>query len=102
LFNAPENVEAALGSEIFRVSCDSYRVIIDDVNIIQNLQRVSETRYTGSMGYAETVLAIHTADTTRLDSKKKVEVILQMDYKEFGSTSLLVWEVLLGKITPDD
>ena len=49
------------------------------------------------------ILGINTADTILIShSQKTIGIILQMDYKDFGENSLLVWEVLLAEITPGD
>jgi hypothetical protein len=46
-------------------------------------------------------LASNQTDTSLIShSHKTIEIILQMDYNDFGENSLLVWEILLGKITP--
>jgi hypothetical protein len=51
--------------------------------------------------YAERILGSNQIDTSLIShSHKTIEIILQMDYNDFGEYSLLVWEILLGKITP--
>ena len=53
--------------------------------------------------HPEDILGAGPADTTLIShSRKMIELILQMNYKDFGENSLLVWEVLLGRITPGD
>jgi hypothetical protein len=49
------------------------------------------------------MLGINNGDTIIFNqSHRTIEIILQMDYKDFGEKSLLVWEVLLGEIGPAD
>lgn len=99
-FNSPEHAEAALILEGYTGPYKAYLTLIDAVDLIQPLQRASDTRYTGSMGYSEMILGISASDTVPTShSRKTIEIILQMDYKDFGENSLLVWEVLLGAIT---
>ena len=98
-FTSHENSAAALIPKSFTGSYNSYLILIDSVTIINPLQREAETWYTGSMGYAEMILGINSSDTIIFShSQKTIEIILQMDYKDFGENSLLVWEVLLGEI----
>lgn len=98
-FNTQKNSDAALIPTSFSGSCNSYLILIDSVDIINPLQREADTRYTGSMKYAERILGINHTDTIVIShSHKTIGIILQMDYKDFGENSLLVWEVLLGEI----
>ena len=102
-FTSHENSAAALIPKSFTGSYNSYLILIDSVTIINPLQREAETWYTGSMGYAEMILGINSSDTIIFShSQKTIEIILQMDYKDFGENSLLVWEVLLGEINTTD
>jgi hypothetical protein len=102
-FSSGEYAEMALNPIGVSVAYDSHHFYIDSVDIINPLQRKTDTRYTGSMVYVERILASNQTDTSLIShSHKKIEIILQMDYKDFGENSLLVWEVLLGKITPMD
>ena len=102
-FNTGENAEMALSPGSISGSYKSHHFLIDSVDIIKPLYRETDTRYTGSMGYAELILGINTTDTIIVShSHKAIEIILQMDYKDFGENSLLVWEVLLGEITAAD
>ena len=102
-FNTSENSEAALILKNISGSYNSYRIRIDPVDIINPLHRETDTRYTGSMSYDEMILGISSTDTILIShSQKTIGIILQMAYKDFGQNSLLVWEVLLGEITPGD
>lgn len=99
-FSSPEHAEAALFPEGFTGPYKAHLILIDAVDIREPLQRASDTRYTGSMAYAEMISGISNSDTIPASfSRKTIEIILQMDYKDFGENSLLVWEVLLGEIT---
>ena len=102
-FSTGEYAEMALNPTGVSTAHDSHHFYIDSVNIIDPLQRETDTRYTGSMGYVERILASNQTDTTLIShSRKTIGIILQMDYKDFGENSLLVWEVLLGEITTGD
>ena len=101
-FNTSENAAAALSLENTAEGYNTYQVLIDSVEIINPLNRESDTRYTGSLRYNEQILWIGPADTNILNQHKTIGIILQMDYKDFGENSLLVWEVLLAEITPGD
>ena len=102
-FNTKEYSEAALIPKSFTGPSNSYQIMIDSVDIINPLQWETDTRYTGSMSYDEMILGINTADTILIShSQKTIGIILQMDYRDFGENSLLVWEVLLAEITPGD
>ena len=101
LFTSHENAATALIPKILSGYSNSYLMLIDSVDIINPLSQEANTRYSGSMRYAEMILGINHTDTILLShSQKTIKIILQMDYKDFGENSLLVWEVLLGKITP--
>jgi hypothetical protein len=102
-FSVREYAETALNYTGVSASYDSHHFYIDSVEIIDPLQRETDTRYTGSMGYVERIRASNQSDTTLIShSRKTIGIILQMDYKDFGENSLLVWEVLLGEITTGD
>ena len=102
-FSRGEYAEMALNPTDVSDAYDSHHFYIDSVDIIDPLQRETDTRYTGSMRYVERILAINNTDTTLIShSRKTIGIILQMDYKDFGENSLLVWEVLLGEITTGD
>lgn len=101
-FNTSENGAAALSLENTAEGYNTYQVLIDSVEIIYPLNRESDTRYTGSLRYNEQILRIGPADTNIINQHKTIGIILQMDYKDFGENSLLVWEVLLAEITPGD
>jgi len=102
-FNTSENSAAALIPRSFSGSYQSCIILVDSVEIIDPLHRQTDTRYTGSMSYAEMMLGINNGDTIIFNqSHRTIEIILQMDYKDFGEKSLLVWEVLLGEIGPAD
>jgi hypothetical protein len=102
-FDTRENAETALHPGVISGSHDSYVFRVDSVEIINPLQRETDTRYTGRMEYVETIQGSDPADTSLIShSRKTIEIILQMDYKNFGEQSLLVWNVLLGRISPAD
>ena len=102
-FSTSENAKIALIPKSISGSYNSCIFLIDSVDIINPLHRETDTRFTGSMRYVEKILDAGPADTTLLShSHKTIQIILQMDYKDFGENSLLVWEVLLGEITPGD
>jgi hypothetical protein len=99
-FSTSEYAEMTLIPTGISTTYDSYHFLIDSVDIIDPLQRETDTRYTGSMRYVEKILGSNQTDTTLISySHKTIGIILQMDYKDFGENSLLVWEVLLGEIT---
>jgi hypothetical protein len=100
-FSTGEYAEMALNPTGVSAAYDSHHFYIDSVDIINPLSQEANTRYSGSMRYAEMILGINPNDTILLShSQMTIEIILEMDYKDFGENSLLVWEVLLGKITP--
>ena len=102
-FNSDQNAEAALSNNRISGPYSSFQILVDSVEIINPFSREANTRYSGSMKYAEMILGINPNDTILINhSQKTIGIILQMDYKDFGENSLLVWEVLLGKITPVD
>ena len=102
-FNSDQNAEAALSHKSISGQYNSIQIMVDSVEIIEPLSREADTRYTGSMRYAEKILGPGPVDTTLIShSHKSIEIILQMDYKDFGEQSLLVWEVLLGEINTTD
>jgi len=102
-FSTREYAEMALYPTDVSDAYDSHLFYIDSVDIIDPLQRETDTRYTGSMRYVERILGINHTDTTLINhSRKTIGIILQMGYKDFGENSLLVWEVLLGEITTGD
>jgi hypothetical protein len=102
-FNNSENAEIALNPDIISGSYNSFIFEIDSIDIIEPLQRETGIQYKGSMKYVEKILGVGLADTTTISrSSKTIEIVLQMDYKDFGEQSLLVWEILLGEITPVD
>lgn len=102
-FNTIENAEMALHPCSLNGSYKSLIFRMDSVEIIHPLQREATARYTGNLCYVEDILGAGPADTTLIShSRKMIELILQMNYKDFGENSLLVWEVLLGRITPGD
>ena len=102
-FSTSEYAEMALNPTGVSDVYDSHHFFIDSVDIIDALQRETDTRYTGRMGYVERILASNLTDTTLIGrSHKTIGIILQMGYKDFGENSLLVWEVLLGRITTGD
>jgi hypothetical protein len=99
-FSTSENAKKALNPKGVYAAYDSHHFYIDSVEIIDPLQRETDTRYSGSMRYVERILGINHTDTSLINhSRKTIRIILQMDYKDFGENSLLVWEVLLGEIT---
>jgi hypothetical protein len=102
LFDKHENPDAAMIPDTIDGSHGTYLILIDAVDIIRPLERETDTRYSGSMRYTETILGAGLEDTTLIShSRNRIGIILQMDYKEFGEHSLLVWEVLLGGISPE-
>ena len=102
-FSTSLYAEMALNPKGVSEGYDSHHFHIDSVDITDPLKRETDTRYTGSMGYVERIRASNQSDTTLIShSRKTVGIILQMDYKDFGENSLLVWEVLLGEITSGD
>jgi len=102
-FNSNQNAEAALSFKCISGPYNSFQILVDSVEIIEPLSREADTRYMGSMRYAEKILGINTSDTIIVShSHKTIGIILQMDYKDFGENSLLVWEILLGEITSGD
>lgn len=102
-FNSDQNAEAAISLNSISGPYSSYQILVDSAEIIEPFSREADTRYTGNMRYTEKILGINTQDTILLNhSYKTIGIILQMDYKDFGENSLLVWEVLLGKITTAD
>jgi hypothetical protein len=102
-FNSAENAEIALHPDGLSGSYKSFIFRVDSVEIIDPLQRETNTRYSGNMWYVEDIFGSEPAETTLIGhSRKTIEIILQMDYKDFGENSLLVWEILLGKITALD
>ena len=102
-FNSNQNAEAALSFKSITGPYNSFQILVDSVEIIEPLSREADTKYTGNIGYAEMILGINATDTTIVNHyHRTIGIILQMDYKDFGENSLLVWEVLLGEITPGD
>ena len=100
MFDRGETPDAALIPESFDGSHRSYLILIDSVDVIRPLQRETHTRYTGNMGYVERIFVTGPGDTTLISlSRKTIGIILQMDYKDFGENTLLVWEILLGEIS---
>jgi hypothetical protein len=102
-FKSDKNADAAISFKNISGPYDSFQILVDSVDIIDPLSREADTRHTGNMIYAETILGINTSDTVIIShSHRNMEIVLQMDYKDFGENSLLVWEVLLGEITTGD
>ncbi len=91
--SAPEEpVPSHINPELY----NSLQFLIDSIVIINPFYREVTETYRGSVQYSLQILGINSADTIILESSiNKIEMILQMDYKEFGENSLLVWEVLL-------
>lgn len=99
-FSTSEYAEVALNPTGVSTTYDVYHFYIDSVDIIDPLRRETDTRYRGSLKYVERILISNQTDTTQFShSHKTIGIILQMDYKDFGENSLLVWEMLLGEIS---
>jgi len=99
-FSTSEYADMALNPTGVSTTYDAYHFYIDSVDIIDPLRRETDTRYTGSLSYVERILVSNQTDTTLFShSHKTIGIILQMDYKDFGENSLLVWEMLLGEIS---
>ncbi len=102
-FNTGDDAEIALNPGKIPGSYRSFIFRIDSVKISDPLQRQTDTRYVGRMEYVETILGSDPPDTSHIRrSRKTIEMVLRMDYKDFGEQSLLVWEVLLGEISAAD
>lgn len=88
-----EPVPARINTDLY----NSLQFLVDSVEIIDPLTREAAETYTGSIRYSMQILGITSADTIILESSiRRIPIILQMGYKEFGEDSLLIWEVLLG------
>jgi hypothetical protein len=77
-------------------SYSSIKFLVDTIEIIVPLERQSTGTYRGRMQYSLKIEGIKGSDTLNLDtSLQRMGMLLQMSSKDFGDTSLLVWEVLL-------
>ena len=102
-FDNQENAEASFIPESLGSSFEACQVFIDSVTVFEPLRRETDTYYRGSMRYAEKIIVSGPSDTSLISqSWKTIGISLQMDYKDFGEKSMLVWEVLLGRISAAD
>ena len=63
-FSTGEYAEMALNPTGVSAAYDSHHFYINSVDIIDPLQRETDTRYTGSIGYVERILASNQTNTT--------------------------------------
>ena len=88
-----EPVPAHINPDLY----NTLQFLIDSIEIINPLYREVTETYRGNMQYSLQILGITSADTIILESSiNKIDMILQMGYKEFGENSLLIWEILLS------
>jgi hypothetical protein len=69
---------------------------IDSIEVISPLKKQPTETYEGSLQYSLNIYGIREQDTINLESSLcRMGIRLQMNLKDFGVDSLLVWEVLL-------
>ncbi|MBC8315982.1 MAG: hypothetical protein ISR57_03665 [Bacteroidales bacterium] len=77
----------------------TFKLFIDSIHVIQPLQRTGDSEYQGILGFREGVTRVSGQGAiTSFISLKKVEILAIKSDKLFGTDTLKIWKVYLGKL----
>ena len=76
-----------------------HEIIFDSIKISKPLYPINDFCYTGSLNFSQQVKYVSSFDPSdELSSNRKVDIIATKVRKPFGSDTLQIWRVFLGKI----
>ena len=83
----------------FMSDYNSLEFIFDSIKISKPLYRTNDLCYTGSLNFSQQVKSFSSFDSSiTVASARKVDIIATKVRKPFGSDTLQIWRVFLGKI----
>jgi hypothetical protein len=96
LFTGRSVPPCPLPAGVYPGSFSTIHFKVDSIEVISPLKKQPTETYEGGLQYSLNIYGIREQDTINLESSLcRMEIRLQMNLKDFGGDSLLIWEVLL-------
>lgn len=91
-------IKALLSSD-FIFDNDSVHFRFDSIEVENHLRKIEKSAYTGTLKFYQTIMDYPSQDSCRIMTlNKKAEMFVVKVNKPFGTDTLQIWRVLLGKI----